>query len=67
MSDLEHDEMKKAINSLQKAINSDNRDIILLKTDNLNQLAANFIQKHLDKGVDLFLKNRHVDEIKFDK
>lgn len=64
---LEHDEMKKAINSLQKAINSDNRDIILLKTDNLNQLAANFIQKHLDKGVDLFLKNRHVDEIKFDK
>ncbi len=67
LSDLEHDEMKKAINSLQKAINSDNRDIILLKTDNLNQLAANFIQKHLDKGVDLFLKNRHVDEIKFDK
>lgn len=67
LSDLEHGEMKKAINSLQKAINSDNRDIILLKTDNLNQLAANFIQKHLDKGVDLFLKNRHVDEIKFDK
>ncbi len=67
LSDLKHDEMKKAINSLQKAINSDNRDIILLKTDNLNQLAANFIQKHLDKGVDLFLKNRHVDEIKFDK
>lgn len=67
LSDLEHDEMKKAINSLQKAINSDNRDIILLKTDNLNQHAANFIQKHLDKGVDLFLKNRHVDEIKFDK
>lgn len=67
LSDLEHDKMKKAINSLQKAINSDNRDIILLKTDNLNQLAANFIQKHLDKGVDLFLKNRHVDEIKFDK
>lgn len=67
LSDLEHNEIEKAINSLQKAINSDNRDIILLKTDNLNQLAANFIQKHLDKGVDLFLKNRHVDEIKFDK
>lgn len=67
LSDLEHDEMKKAIISLQKAINSDNRDIILLKTDSLNQLATDFIQKHLDKGVDLYLKNRHIDEIKFDK
>ena len=67
LSDLEHDEMKKAINSLQKVINSDNRDIILLKADNLNQLAANFIQKHLDKGADLFLKNKYISEIKFDK
>ncbi|MDP5110695.1 MAG: Hsp70 family protein [Rickettsiaceae bacterium] len=67
LSDLEHDEMKKAINSLQKVINSDNRDIILLKADNLNQLAANFIQKHLDKGADLFLKNKYINEIKFDK
>lgn len=67
LSDLEHDEMKKAINSLQKVINSDNRDIILLKADNLNQLAANFIQKHLDKGADLFLKNKYISEIEFDK
>jgi len=67
LSDLEHDEMKKAINSLQKVINSDNRDMILLKADNLNQLAANFIQKHLDKGADLFLKNKYISEIKFDK
>lgn len=67
LSDLEHDEMKKAINSLQKVINSDNRDIILLKADKLNQLAANFIQKHLDKGADLFLKNKYISEIKFDK
>ena len=67
LSDLEHDEMKKAINSLQKVINSDNRDIILLKADNLNQLATNFIQKHLDKGADLFLKNKYISEIKFDK
>jgi molecular chaperone HscA len=59
--------MREAINSLQEVINSDNRDMILLKTDNLNKLAGEFIQKHLDKGVDLFLKNRHVDEINFDK
>ena len=51
----------------KKVINSDNRDIILLKADNLNQLAANFIQKHLDKGADLFLKNKYINEIKFDK
>ena len=67
LGDIEHSKMQEAINSLQKAINSDNRDIILLKIDGLNQLAGKFIQKHLDKGVDLFLKNRHVDEINFDK
>lgn len=67
LSDLEHDKMKKAINSLQKVINLDNRDIILLKANNLNQLAANFIQKHLDKGADLFLKNKYINEIKFNK
>ena len=67
LNNLELNEIRIAINSLQKAINSDNRDIILLKTVDLNDYATSFIQKHLDKGVDLFLKNRHVDEIKFDK
>ncbi len=67
LDDTEYSDMQTAINTLQKAINSDNRDIILLKTDDLNKLANGFIQKHLDQGVDLFLKNRHVDEIKFDK
>lgn len=67
LSNSELDRMMEAINSLQKVINSDNRDIILLKTDKLNQFAANFIQKHLDKGADLFLKNKHINEIEFDK
>lgn len=67
LDDTEYSDMQTAINTLQKAINSDNRDIILLKTDDLNKLANVFVQKHLDHGVDLFLKNRHVDEIKFDK
>ena len=67
LDDTEYSDMQTAINTLQKAINSDNRDIILLKSDDLNKLANGFVQKHLDHGVDLFLKNRHVDEIKFDK
>lgn len=67
LSDLEYNKMNEAINSLQKVINSDNRDIILLKTDKLNQFAANFIQKHLDKGADLFLKNKYISEIEFNK
>jgi len=67
LGDIETSQIQYAINSLQKAINSDNRDIILLKIDGLNKLAGDFIQKHLDKGVDLFLKNRHVNEINFDK
>ena len=52
-----------AISSLQKVINLDNRDGILLAEGELNKLAGGFIQKHLDKGVDLHLKGRHVDKI----
>jgi molecular chaperone HscA len=67
LNDSDDNLIREAINSLQEVINSDNRDMILLKTDDLNKLAGDFIQKHLDKGVDLFLKNRHVNEINFDK
>ena len=35
----------------------------LLEMTSLNKLADSFIQKHLDKGVGLHLKGRHVDEI----
>lgn len=56
-------EIEEAINSLQKVINADNRDNILLKIDNLNKLASKFIQKHLDQGVDLHLKGHHIDEV----
>jgi molecular chaperone HscA len=63
----EHNDIIEAINSLQIAINTDNRDLIFLKIDNLNKLASNFIQKHLDKGADLFLKNRHISDINFYK
>lgn len=63
LSKNDSDELRNAINSLQKVINLDNRDKILLEMDRLNKLAENFIQKHLDKGVRLHLKGRHVDEI----
>ena len=55
--------LNRAINSLQEVINLDNRDKILLEMTSLNKLAEGFIQKHLDKGVDLHLKGRHVDEV----
>jgi molecular chaperone HscA len=55
--------IEKAINSLQKAVNLDNQEEILIKIDVLNSLATGFIQKHLDKGVDMHLKGRHINEI----
>jgi len=63
LSKKERDELDNAINSLQEVINLDNRDIILLKMTVLNKIAEGFIQKHLDKGVHLHLKGRHIDEI----
>ena len=35
-----------------------------VKIDGLNSLATVFIQKHLDKGVDMHLKGMHINEIK---
>ncbi len=59
----EKTKIEKAINSLQKAVNLDNQEEILIKIDVLNSLATKFIQKHLDKGVDMHLKGRHINEI----
>jgi molecular chaperone HscA len=59
----EKTKIEKAINSLQKAVNLDNQEEILIKIDVLNSLATEFIQKHLDKGVDMHLKGRHINEI----
>ena len=51
------------INSLQKAINSDNRDEILMQIEQLNKLAANFIEKHLDTGAKMILEGKHINDI----
>ncbi len=51
------------INSLQKAINSDNRDEILMQIEQLNKLAANFIEKHLDTGAKMLLEGKHINDI----
>jgi len=59
----EKTKIEKAINSLQKAVNLDNQEEILIKIDVLNSLATGFIQKHLDEGVDMHLKGRHINEI----
>ena len=63
LSKAESIKLKEAINSLQKVINLDNRDKILLEMDKLNKLAGNFIQKHLDQGATLHLKGRHIDMV----
>lgn len=52
-----------AINSLQKVINSDNREIILAEIDQLNKLAADFIEKHINLGVELLLKGKRIEDI----
>ncbi len=63
LSKAEGIKLEEAINSLQKVINLDNRDKMLLEIDKLNKLAGNFIQKHLDQGVALHLKGRHIDAV----
>ncbi|MDG1436243.1 MAG: Hsp70 family protein [Rickettsiaceae bacterium] len=63
LSRSDYDKLDKAINSLQKVINLDNRDDILLKMTELNKIAEKFIQKHLDKGAMLHLEGRHIDEL----
>ncbi len=63
ISEKELLEINNAISALQKVINLDNREAILLAEDTLNKLAGGFIQKHLDTGVDLHLKGRHVDKV----
>lgn len=67
LTDAENNRLITAINSLQNIINSDNRELIRQKSEKLNQLAADFIQKHLDQGAELFLKNKHINQIKFDR
>ncbi|MFK7973883.1 MAG: Hsp70 family protein [Rickettsiaceae bacterium] len=57
-------QIQKSINSLQNVLNLDNREKILTNIDVLNKLASVFIQKHLDIGVSLHLKGRHIDDIK---
>ena len=63
LSKAEGIKLEEAINSLQKVINLDNRDKMLLEIDKLNKLAGNFIQKHLDQGAALHLKGRHIDAV----
>ena len=64
LTENEKIKIDKAISSLQKAVILDNQEDILLKIDGLNSLATVFIQKHLDKGVDMHLKGMHINEIK---
>ncbi len=56
--------IKNAIKALQDSINLDNRDSILSKVEILNNHASDFIQKHLDKGVELHLKGKKIDNLK---
>jgi molecular chaperone HscA len=65
LTEKDLEKMQNAIKALQNAVNLDNRDNILANIDSLNEIAAAFIQKHLDKGVNLHIKGRHVDEIKY--
>ena len=64
LTENEKIKIDKAISSLQKAVILDNQEDILIKIDGLNSLATVFIQKHLDKGVDMHLKGMHINEIK---
>ena len=57
LTENEKIKIDKAISSLQKAVILDNQEDILIKIDGLNSLATVFIQKHLDKGVDMHLNN----------
>lgn len=63
LTENEKTKIDKAISSLQKVVILDNQEDILIKIDGLNSLAVVFIQKHLDKGVDMHLKGMHINEI----
>src|SRR5690606_36569317 len=55
--------MASAINALQKSVNSDNQEEILLKMKQLNKLATDFMQRHLDAGARLMLEGKHIDKV----
>lgn len=63
LADNEKIKIINAINSLQTVIILDNQEDILVKIDALNDSAADFIEKHLNEGVDLHLKGRHINSI----
>ena len=63
LSLIQKKEITDLINSLQKAINSDNRDKILLQIDQLNKFAASFIEKHLDIGAKMLLEGKHIKDL----
>lgn len=63
LSKKELENLNLAINSLQNVVKSDNREDILLEIEQLNKLAGDFMQKHLDKGANLYLKGRNISEI----
>ena len=55
--------IQEAINDLQKLVIADNREDILIQIDLLNQIATNFIERHLNIGAKLHLEGRNIDEI----
>lgn len=59
----ETNEINEGVNSLQNALNEDNRDKILAKMQELNRLAASFIEKHLNLGADKMLLGRNIKEM----
>ena len=63
LSLIQKKEITDLINSLQKAINSDNRDKILLQIEQLNKFAASFIEKHLDIGAKMLLEGKHIKDL----
>ncbi len=52
-----------AIDSLQNALNCQDRDKIIEKTQNLNEVAMKFIQKHLDQNVQDLLQGKNIEDI----
>jgi molecular chaperone HscA len=59
----EKKEIINLINSLQKAINSDNREEIVIQIEKLNILAANFIEKHLNTGARMILEGKNINDL----
>jgi molecular chaperone HscA len=56
--------LRDAISALQNVINSDNREAIIAHTKDLNILAKDFIQKHLDYGAEKQLIGKRLEDIK---